>query len=142
MKLVDANVLVHAANADAREHPSARKWIEAAFLGTEPIGFAWIALLAFIRVSTRRGLLARPLRIADAFGVVEDWLRAHNAVVVHPGEDHAAILRSLLEPVGTAGNLTSDAHLAALAIEHGAELVSFDRDFNRFERLRTVILKA
>jgi uncharacterized protein len=142
MKLVDANVLVHAANADAREHASARKWIEAAFLGTEPIGFAWIALLAFIRVSTRRGLLARPLRIADAFGVVEDWLRAHNAVVVHPGEDHAAILRSLLEPVGTAGNLTSDAHLAALTIEHGAELVSFDRDFNRFEGLRTVILKA
>jgi|SRR4029077_4249946 uncharacterized protein len=142
MKLVDANVLVHAANADAREHPSARKWIEAAFLGTEPIGFAWIVLLAFIRVSTRRGLLARPLRIADAFGVVEDWLRAHNAVVVHPGEDHAAILRSLLEPVGTAGNLTSDAHLAALTIEHGAELVSFDRDFNRFEGLRTVILKA
>jgi toxin-antitoxin system PIN domain toxin len=142
MKLVDANVLLHAANADAREHASARKWIEAAFLGTEPIGFAWIALLAFIRVSTRRGLLARPLRIADAFGVVEDWLRAHNAVVVHPGEDHAAILRSLLEPVGTAGNLTNDAHLAALAIEHGAELVSFDRDFNRFEGLRTVILKA
>lgn len=142
MKLVDANVLLHAANADAREHASARKWIEAAFLGTEPIGFAWIALLAFIRVSTRRGLLARPLRIADAFGVVEDWLRALNAVVVHPGEDHAAILRSLLEPVGTAGNLTSDAHLAALAIEHGAELVSFDRDFNRFEGLRTVILKA
>jgi uncharacterized protein len=142
MKLVDANVLVHAANADAREHASARKWIEAAFMGGEPIGFAWIALLAFIRVSTRRGLLARPLRIADAFGVVEDWLRAHNAVVVHPGEDHAAILRSLLEPVGTAGNLTSDAHLAALAIEHGAELVSFDRDFNRFEGLRTVILKA
>ena len=142
MKLVDANVLVHAANADAREHPSARKWIEAAFLGTEPIGFAWIVLLAFIRVSTRRGLLARPLRIADAFGVVEDWLRAHNAIVVHPGEDHAAILRSLLEPVGTAGNLTSDAHLAALTIEHGAELVSFDRDFNRFEGLRTVILKA
>ena len=142
MKLVDANVLLHAANADAREHASARKWIEAAFLGAEPIGFAWIALLAFIRVSTRRGLLARPLRIADAFGVVEDWLRAHNAVVVHPGEDHAAILRSLLEPVGTAGNLTSDAHLAALAIEHGAELVSFDRDFNRFEGLRTVILKA
>jgi uncharacterized protein len=142
MKLVDANVLLHAANADAREHASARKWIEAAFSGTEPIGFAWIALLAFIRVSTRRGLLARPLRIGDAFGVVEDWLRAHNAVVVHPGEDHAAILRSLLEPVGTAGNLTSDAHLAALAIEHGAELVSFDRDFNRFEGLRTVILKA
>ena len=142
MKLVDANVLLHAANADAREHASARKWIEAAFLGTEPIGFAWIALLAFIRVSTRRGLLARPLRIADAFGVVEDWLRAHNAVVVHPSEDHAAILRSLLEPVGTAGNLTNDAHLAALAIEHGAELVSFDRDFNRFEGLRTVILKA
>lgn len=142
MKVVDANVLVHAANTDAREHRSARKWIEAAFLGTEPIGFAWIVLLAFIRVSTRRGLLVRPVRIADAFGLIEDWLSAHNAVVIHPGEDHAAILRGILEAVGTAGNLTSDAHLAALAIEHGAELVSFDRDFNRFEGLRTVILKA
>jgi toxin-antitoxin system PIN domain toxin len=142
MKLVDANVLVNAANADAREHASARKWIEAAFLGTEPIGLAWIVLLAFIRVSTRRGLLVRPVTIADAFRLVEDWLSAHNAVVVHPGEDHTAILRGLLEPLGTAGDLTSDAHLAALAIEHGAELVSFDRDFNRFEGLRTVILKA
>src|SRR5262249_222403 len=137
-----ANVLVHAANADAREHASARKWIEAAFSGTEPVGFAWLALLAFIRISTRRGLLVRPLRIADAFGLVEDWLSADNVVVIHPGEHHAAILRRLLEPLGTAGNLTSDAHLAALAIEHGAELVSFDRDFNRFESLRTVILKA
>ena len=142
MKLVDANVLVHAANADAREHASARKWIEAAFLGTEPIGFAWIALLAFIRVSTRSGLLARPLRIADAFGLAEDWLSAHNAVVIHPGEGHTEILRGLLERLGTAGNLTSDAHLAALAIEHGAELVSFDRDFDRFDGLRTLILRA
>jgi hypothetical protein len=141
MTLIDANVLVYAANADAREHASARKWIEVAFQGTEPIGFAWTALLAFIRISTRRGLLAKPLRIADAFGLIEDWLTAHNAVVIHPGENHAAILRGLLEAVGTAGNLTSDAHLAALAIEHGAELVSFDRDFNRFEGLLTLILK-
>jgi toxin-antitoxin system PIN domain toxin len=142
MKLVDANVLIYAANADARGHAAARKWIEAAFRGTEPIGFAWSALLAFIRICTRRGLLARPLRIGDAFGLVEAWLSAHNAVVVHPGEDHAEILRGLLEPLGTSENLTSDAHLAALAIEHGAELVSFDRDFNRFEGLRTLILKG
>jgi hypothetical protein len=142
MKLVDANVLVHAANADAREHTSAQKWVEAALSETEPIGFAWIALLAFVRITTRRGLLRKPLRIADAFGLLGDWLSAHNAVIIHPGENHSAILRSLLEPLGTAGNLTNDAHLAALAIEHGADLVSFDRDFVRFDGLRTIILKA
>ena len=142
MKIVDANVLIHAANADAREHASAQKWIEAALSGTEPIGFAWMALLAFVRLSTRHGLLLKPLRIADAFGLLEDWLGAHHAIVIHPGDNHAAILRTLLEPFGTAGDLTSDAHLAAMAIEHGAELVSFDRDFSRFEGLRTVILKA
>ena len=142
MKLVDANVLVHAANADAREHGSAEKWIEAALSGREPIAFAWMALLAFIRIVTRRGLLLKPLRIADAFGLLGDWLNAHNAVIIHPSENHAAILRSLLEPLGTAGNLTNDAHLAALAIEHGADLVSFDRDFARFDGLQTIILKA
>jgi toxin-antitoxin system PIN domain toxin len=142
MKVIDANVLVHAANADGREHGSAQRWIEAALSGGDPIGFAWMALLAFVRVTTRRGLLLKPLRIADAFELLGDWLSAHNAVIIHPGENHAAILRSLLEPFGTAGNLTNDAHLAALAIEHGADLVSFDRDFTRFEGLRTIILKA
>ena len=142
MKLVDANVLVHAANADAREHPSARKWIEAAFLEyrANRIRVDRAARLYSRFYSTRSASQAS--QNCRRVRVVEDWLRADNAVVVHPGENHAAILRSLLEPVGTAGNLTSDAHLAALAIEHGAELVSFDRDFNRFERLRTVILKA
>jgi len=142
MKVIDANVLVHAANADAREHGSAQRWIEAALSSGDPIGFAWIALLAFVRVTTQRGLLLRPLRIDDAFQLLGDWLSAHNAVIIHPGENHAAILRRLLEPFGTAGNLTNDAHLAALAIEHGADLVSFDRDFVRFEGLRTIILKA
>ena len=142
MKVVDANVLVHAANADASEHASAQKWIEVALSGTEPIGFPWIVLLAFIRISTRHGLVLRPLKIADAFGLIDDWLSAHHSVMIHPGDNHAAILRVLLESLGTAGDLTTDAHLAALAIEHGAELVSFDRDFKRFEGLRTVILKA
>jgi toxin-antitoxin system PIN domain toxin len=109
---------------------------------TEPIGFARSALLAFIRICTRRGLLARPLGIGDAFRLVEAWLSAHNAVVVHPGEDHAEILRGLLEPLGTAENLTGDAHLAALAIDHGAKLVSLNRDFNRFGGLRPSMLKA
>jgi toxin-antitoxin system PIN domain toxin len=142
MKLVDANILVHAANQDAKDHAQAVSWIEAALSGVEPVAFTWIALLAFLRISTRRGLLPRPLRIGDAFGLIQDWLSAHNAVVVHPGENHFSILRGLLEQLGVAGDLTNDAHLAALAIEHGAELVSFDRDFRRFDSLRTVILKA
>ena len=142
MKIADANVLINAANRDAREHLRARTWIESALGGTEGVGFAWITILAFLRVGTRTGVLSKPLRISDAFAVLEDWLHARNAHLIQPGGNHLAILRSLLQQSGTGGNLTTDAHLAALAIEHGAELVSFDRDFDRFDGLRTVILKA
>jgi uncharacterized protein len=140
MKLVDANILVFAVNADAREHPRAKAWIEAALSGIEPIAFAWSAILAFLRLTTRSGLLAKPLRPAKAFDLLEAWLATASARIVHPGENHLSILRQLLEHAGTAANLTTDAHLAALAIEHGAELVSFDRDFARFDGLRPMIL--
>ena len=142
MKLVDANVLIYAANKDAREHARAKAWIEAALSGNEPIAFAWLAILAFVRITTRVGLLNKPLPVADAFGLLEAWLAAHSARVIHPSETHLAILHRLLEQSGTRGNFTGDAHLAALAMEHGAELVSFDRDFEQFEGLRTIILRS
>jgi toxin-antitoxin system PIN domain toxin len=116
--------------------------METALSGIEPVGFAWLAILGFLRISTRRGALTEPLHPAKALYFVEVWLNAANARIVHPSEHHFLTLRRLLEQSGTAGNLTTDAHLAALAIEHGAELVSFDRDFVRFEGLRTAILKA
>jgi toxin-antitoxin system PIN domain toxin len=105
---------------------------------SEPIGFAWLALLAFVRVSTNPRLFAAPLTPEFALSLVENWLAQPSATVLHPTERHIAIVRGLLEPLGTGGNLTSDAHLAALAIEHGGEVCSADTDFARFRGLRWV----
>lgn len=136
MLLVDANLLLHAVNTDASEHAVARAWLQQQLAGTEPVAFAWVGLLAFIRVGTREGLLPSPMSATEAFDHIEEWLSQRNALVLHPTVRHAAVLRGLLEPLGTAGNLTSDAHLAALAVEHGATVVSFDRDFGRFSGVR------
>ena len=95
-----------------------------------------MVILAFVRLSTRSQLFARPLAPAEAFAVVEGWLAQPCALVLHPTERHLALLRGLLEPLGTAGNITTDAHLAALAIEHGGEVCSADTDFARFRGLR------
>ena len=134
--------MLFAVNVHANEHERAKSWMEATLSTTEPVAFAWIAMLGFLRVSTRLGVFAKPLQPAKAFYFLDLWLNADNARVVHPSEHHFAVLRALLEKVGTAGNLTNDAHLAALAIEHGAELVSFDRDFGRFAGLRLITLAS
>ena len=136
MRVVDANVLIHAVNLDAAEHTTARSWLEHRLSGTEAVGFAWVALLAFVRIVTRADVLATPLQPRAAFDYLEEWLAQAPATLLHPTVRHLAVLRGLIEPVGTAGNLTTDAHLAALAVEHGAHLVSFDRDFGRFPGLR------
>lgn len=136
MLVPDANVLLHAVNRSSGEHQAARSWLESSLGGTEPVGFAWVALLAFLRLSTRRGLFPSPLDAAAATGYVEEWLGQPPARLLNPTGRHLAILRGLLGAAGTAGNLTTDAHLAALALEHGAELWSFDRDFGRFPGLR------
>jgi toxin-antitoxin system PIN domain toxin len=95
-------------------------------------------LIGFLRLSTRAQILANPVPVAMAFDIVESWLAQPCALILHPTERHLAILRGLIEPLGTAGNITSDAHLAALAIEHGAELCSADADFSRFPGLRWI----
>lgn len=136
MKIVDANVLLYAVNEDAPQHGVALGWLDRALSGTDTVGFAWVVLLAFVRLTTHRGLWQRPLTVDEGFGVVERWLAQPAAVVVHPTSRHVQILHGLLTPTGTASNLVTDAHLAALAIEHGAEMVSFDRDFGRFPGLR------
>lgn len=103
---------------------------------TRSVGFAWVVLLAFLRISTRAPVFVSPLQPDEAMEIVEGWLNQPSALIIHPTARHAAILRSLLEPLGVAGNLVNDAHLAALAIEHGAELLSADNDFARFRGLR------
>jgi toxin-antitoxin system PIN domain toxin len=136
VKLPDINLLIYAADDSSRHFGPARRWLEQVLSGTEEIGFAWVVLLGFIRISTNPAAFANPLSTERAFEYVESWLASPVATVIHPTERHAGHLRDLLMPLGTAGNLTSDAHLAALAVEHGAELCSCDTDFARFPDLR------
>jgi toxin-antitoxin system PIN domain toxin len=132
VKLVDANVLLYAVNTDARHHERSRRWLDDALSGEETVAFAWIALLAFVRLTTKVGLFPAPLSLDAAMDRVDAWITAPPAVVVEPTVDHARIVRDLLRDVGTGGNLVNDAHLGALAIEHRCGLVSFDNDFGRF----------
>ncbi len=135
MILVDANVLIYAIDADSPHHRSARRWLEAALSGTRPIGFAWIVILAFLRLTTRSGILKKPLQLERALAFLDEWLAQPCVSAVSPGRGHWAILRKLLRDSGTAGNLTSDAHLAAVALELGASVCSTDADFGRFPGL-------
>jgi toxin-antitoxin system PIN domain toxin len=136
LKLPDVNLLLYGLDEASPQHARARPWLEDLLSEMEPVGFAWPVLLAFLRLSTRAQVFVSPLQPAEAFDVVESWLAQPCAVVVHPTERHLAVLRGLLEALGTAGNLTADAHLAALAIEHGGEVCSADTDFGRFRGLR------
>ncbi len=132
MIFVDANLLIYAVDSDSPHHPEARRWLEHLLSSEEPVRFPWVALLAFLRITTRDGILARPLNPSEALEYVDSWLDQPYASAVGPGTNHWAVLRNLLRAVGTAANLTSDAHVAALALEHGATLHSTDNDFRRF----------
>jgi toxin-antitoxin system PIN domain toxin len=136
VKLPDVNLLLYAIDEEAPRHRPAREWLEDVLSGTEAVAFAWAVLLGFVRISTNPAAFEQPLGAEEALDFVDGWLAQPVATVVHPTDRHASALRSLLAPLGTAGNLTSDAHLAALAIEHGAELCSSDADFSRFDGLR------
>ncbi len=136
MILLDANLLIYAVNQDAPLNRRAKSWLEEAISGPDTIGLSWNVLLAFLRLTTRPGLFGNPLRLETAFDLIASWLDQPSVTVVHAGPRHTRILRELLLPMGTGGNLTSDAHLAALAIEHGAELCSSDADFARFPGLK------
>lgn len=136
MKLPDLNLLLYAIDEEAPRHERARSWLEETLSGTEAVGFAWMVMLGFVRISTNPAIFEQPLSVVQALDSVDGWLAQPCASAIAPTTRHPSLLRELLEPLGTAGNLTSDAHLAALAIEHGAELCSCDTDFARFEGLR------
>ena len=136
MKLVDVNLLLYAVNEDAPAHDKAREWLEAVLSDTETIAFTWVVILAFLRLSTRSVIFPEPLGVNNAFALVESWLSQPCVVILEPTENHARVMKDLLVPLGTAGNLTTDAHLAAVAIEYRAELCSCDADFGRFAAVR------
>jgi toxin-antitoxin system PIN domain toxin len=136
VKLPDVNILLYAADEFSPRHRAALAWVNETFSGSETVALAWATVLGFIRISTNPAAFAGALEPNTALDLVDSWLAQPAVTIVHPTDRHAAVLREMLTPVGTAGNLTSDAHLAALAIEHGATLCSCDNDFSRFPGLR------
>lgn len=115
---------------------AAKEWWEHALNSGDPVGLPWAATLGFIRITTNRGILSRPLPVADVVGLARLWLQQAGVRVLVPGERHGEIVFGLLETIGAAGNLTTEAHLAALAIEYRAEIATTDTDFARFPGLR------
>lgn len=136
MRLIDANVLLHAVNPATAHHGRARDWLDDALEGPETMGFAWTVVLAFIRIATSPAIFERPLEPSQACDVVRGWLARPSAIVVEPTPRHVDVLAGLLVEAGTAGNLVADAHLAALGVEHDAAIISFDTDFARFAGVR------
>ncbi len=136
MIIPDVNVLLNAYNASASQHTVLRHWWEDTLSGQRPVGLPWAVILGFIRIATNPRVWTHPVPVEDAIRNVESWMEQPLVEVVAPGERHPEILFRLLRDAGTAGNLTTDAHLAALAIEYQAEIATTDLDFGRFAGLR------
>lgn len=136
MKVVDLNLLLYGINRDSVHHGAARSWLEATFSSGEAVGLPWVVILGFLRIATNPRILPAPLDVREAIAVVDGWLALPHVVVPEEGREHWTLLRALLDEAGAAGNLTTDAHLAALTIGHGAELFTADADFGRFRGLR------
>ncbi len=136
MKLVDANVLLYAVNEADPKHDESRAWLDASLGDREAIGFAWTVLLAFLRLSTKVGLFPHPLPVPEALARVKEWTAEPPSVIVEPTPRHLDLVSGLLTELGTGGNLVADAHLAALALEHDAIVITHDTDFGRFAGVR------
>ena len=136
MILPDVNLLVCSVDETSPFHKQARRWWEAALSSTDAVGLCYPSLLGFVRLTTGRSVFESPLAVEDAVEIVSGWLAQPNATLLVPTARHWPILAELLRAATSGANLTTDAHLAAHAIEHGYTLYSNDRDFGRFEGLR------
>jgi toxin-antitoxin system PIN domain toxin len=134
--LVDSNLLVYARVSDFSQHEAARTWLDEQLNGITGVGLPWPSLLGFIRLVCNRRIFERPLSIEEAWRQVEEWLDCRPSWVPEPTDRHREVMRTLMPAVGNRPNLIPDAHLAALAIEHGLMLCSTDGDFARFDGLR------
>ncbi len=136
MILVDANLLLYAEDSLSEHHEAARRWWDERLSGSEPVCFCWPVLKAFIRIGTNARLHQRPLTLPEACDRVQSWLGQPCARLIHPTEEHWALFQRMLKEGKAVGNLVSDAHLAALAVEHNCVLQSTDADFARFRSLK------
>lgn len=132
MILVDANLLLYAYDAESPHHGASKRWLEEEFSSGRPIAFALVTLLAFVRIASDRRVFTRPLAPADACSLIRDWLALPNVRLLQPGPRSWALLSDLCESGQAKGAMVMDAHLAALAVEHGATVATTDRDFTRF----------
>lgn len=135
MILIDANLLVYAHVTSFAQHEKARAWLDDRINGAAPVGLPWPSLLAFARIVSNPRIFDRPATLSAAWGQVESWLAAKSVWVPLPTDRHQLVLGSLLANSDSRANLVPDAHLAALAIEHGLQLCSADGDFARFHAL-------
>lgn len=138
MILPDINLLLYAHDAQGAQFPRASGWWQQCLDGPEPVGLAWAVVLGFIRLSTNPRVYAKPQGLAEACDRVEEWLSLPHFHLVDPAPGHFARFRASLEGTGVAGNLTTDAHLAALASERGYILHTTDADFSRFAGLQWI----
>ncbi|MGQ0641107.1 MAG: type II toxin-antitoxin system VapC family toxin [Gemmatimonadaceae bacterium] len=136
MILLDANLLVYAHVRSLPQHTAAREWLDSQLNGSSRVGLPWPSLLGFLRLVTNARVFQRPEPIADAWQQVSDWLTSELVWIPQPTDRHAEILAELLTDTGAHANLIPDAHLAALAVEHGLMVCSCDGDFARFPRVR------
>jgi uncharacterized protein len=136
MILLDANVLLYAYDSSSAHHESARKWLENSISSTRAVRLAWLTITAFLRITTNFRAMQSPFSEQEACSTVSSLLQHPSVDILNPGPRHWSILERLINETGTRGPLVMDAHLAALAIEHGATLCTHDRDFSRFSDLR------
>ena len=137
MIIPDTNLLVYAYNSEASQHTAACQWWENLVTGNEGIGIPWEVSTAFIRLMTHPSVLTSPISTSNAIGHVREWFQHEHIEPVNPGADYIRHLYQLLQVVGRGGNLVPDAHIAAIAIEHKAEVHTYNvRDFARFPGLR------
>ena len=136
MIVLDANILLYAYNAASQHHQRCRSWLESALNGPEQVGLPWQTILAFIRIATHPRVFERPMLVAEAIAIVDDWLACPPVMIVGPADEHWTHLKRQLVEGQAIGPLVTDAALATLALEQGSTLCTTDRDFARFRGLR------
>lgn len=138
MIIVDVNLLIYAYNAGARQHAASRRWLESAFSGPEAVRIPWAVVHAFLRLTMSGPFMTLPFTTNEATAIVESWFAGPMVAPIDSGPGYWRVLREVLISANVRGSLVSDAHIAALAIEHDATLYTADGDFRRFRGLRFV----